>query len=517
MKTIFFLYLSLLLSFQATSQSIPDIIIDRNHKMLDHEINLFYLDTVGENYVTILSEADVDQPQYPLTQFFTKLKLISRTGEVFKEISLPKSYSINKNCTRIGDNYSIVINSNSQNNTPGSYIQSMLFDKNLILLQDTTINLADDTLRLTRSMIDITGQYISLGDSSYFIIPMNARKNEVEGTYFATTVYSQNGFYSSARLIPMDQSFSDFSMRSPIKISEASQYILPNKNYYNFFDSKLNLIEIKQPILPYHTFWNHNQAIYSGGFIYLYGPCNFNSITTFKNVVLKLDTELNVVDSLIFDQQFPENIYPSLYDHDVPPGCVYADEDGNLNAVSYFNGISGGIGAIPGRIFVSKFTPDMKVICQETYENPYWKMNLSKGLYLGNGQLLVTGMMDTINSKTNLHKDYYPFIGLIKEGCELSWATRLEELKTNDPSLQSTEVSVWPSPTSDRLHFDFAGDYNTLSMTTIYNQSGRKLYSCSAWQNNTLDIDIKSFSPGIYFYSVVTKLGTVITGKFIKI
>jgi len=59
MRTQYFIYLLLLLSFQVTSQTIPDIVIDRGHKMLDREVNLYYLDTVGENYLTILSEADI--------------------------------------------------------------------------------------------------------------------------------------------------------------------------------------------------------------------------------------------------------------------------------------------------------------------------------------------------------------------------------------------------------------------------------------------------------------------------
>ena len=515
MRTQYFIYLLLLLSFQVTSQTIPDIVIDRGHKMLDREVNLYYLDTVGENYLTILSEADIDQPPFPLTEFTTKLKLISRTGEVFKVTQLPKSYSINKNCTRIGENYSIIINSNYQNRTAGTYIQSMLFDKNLNMLQDTTVNLGDDTVHLDRTRSNVTGQYLSIGDSTYFIVPMNARKDEVESNYFAVTVYGPNGFYSSARLIPINQSFDDISLRSPITISDANQYILPNKNYYNFFDSTFDLTEIKQPTLPYYTFFNHIQSVYSGGFIYLYSPCYF-SLTEFKNIVLKLDPKLNVVDSLAFDQPFPISYNTFLLDHDVAPGCVFADEDGNLNAVSYYNGITGDISALPGRIFVSKFTPDMKVICQETYENPHWKMNLSKGLYLGNGQLLITGMMDSINSSTNLKKDYYPFIGLIKDGCELSWATRLEELKTNEEQIFAEKIVSWPNPASDRVNFKYEGDYNMLSTGILYNGSGKKLFSIPAWQSNTLDIDIYSFPTGIYFYSISNKLGQLYTGKIIK-
>lgn len=518
MKTHYLIFLFLSVCNIAPGQSTPDILIDRTHKMFEFEANLYYLDTVGDHYLTVLSEAGIDEPPLPLTKFITKLKIISKQGMALKE-KIINNYTSSNNCKRVGDNYLIVINSNYNNRVSGSYIKNFLYDKYLNLLQDTIINLADDTLSLENPQPSATGQYISIGDSTYFIVPMKVRKNNVENSYFSITVYNHDGFYQSAKLIPLDQNFSNFSMRSPFTIPDPLRYIQPNINYFNFFDSTFNLIEIKRPKLPHYTWKTANQAVYSEGFVYLYGPSNFNGVRFFKNIVLKLDTQLNVVDSIIFDQQFSKTIFSSLFDHEVPPGCVYVDEDGNLNAVSYYNGVGrdgGEMDVTPGRIFVSKFSPDMKVICQETYENPHWKINLSKGLYLGNGNLLVTGMMDTIDSKTNINKDYYPFIGLISDGCALTWATRVEELSSKDPLDFPGEILVSPNPASNQLHLEYQGDYPLLLLTKIFNSAGVVTHVVPAWQSNNLTIDLKNYPPGIYFYSVTTKSGKVTTGKFIK-
>jgi len=91
------------------------------------------------------------------------------------------------------------------------------------------------------------------------------------------------------------------------------------------------------------------------------------------------------------------------------------------------------------------------------------------------------------------------------------------ELQAQDQIDISKDISVSPNPVSERLHLEYHGDYFHLSFTKIFNGAGVLMHSESSCENNTLDIDIKSFAPGIYFYSVAAKSGKITTGKFIKI
>ena len=511
----------LLIIFSTTTvftQDNKDLIIDKKYNMFEYEPNLFFLDTIRENYVAILCEAEATGTIPPNYNNHLKMKLLTRTGEKVKERDFGLYSDITPNCTKIGNNYLMIGNTYKVDDMYGCFIDFQLIDSNFETIEKDVLNLSEDDYPVRNPFASVFGQFIKTNDTLYFILPVERRASFTDEKVFAVLKFNSDGQYNSYITMPRSQKFDRNSLRTPVTFIKNKNHLISNNNYFNVFNSTLTSYIVKEPNLIRMPVFDAYNMLFASNFLFIYGHGIDQSTQKISTYALKLDTSFNLIDSIMFRHKMEEGQESAAYDHGVPPGCVYLDEDGNINAVSYYNStVLNYLQATPGRIFVSKFTPDMKVICQESYEMPHWKANLYYGLYLGKGEFLVTGSMDSIGGQTNRIKEYYPFIGRIHDGCEITWATRVEELQAQDQIDISKDISVSPNPVSERLHLEYHGDYFHLSFTKIFNGAGVLMHSESSCENNTLDIDIKSFAPGIYFYSVAAKSGKITTGKFIKI
>lgn len=79
-----------------------------------------------------------------------------------------------------------------------------------------------------------------------------------------------------------------------------------------------------------------------------------------------------------------------------------------------------------------------------------------------------------------------------------------------EPEVSSTLVSVYPNPASDLLHFSVQ-EGTEIATTCIYNLTGRKVYQSTFV--GALSID--NLRDGLYFISLTTKQGQVITQKIV--
>ena len=93
------------------------------------------------------------------------------------------------------------------------------------------------------------------------------------------------------------------------------------------------------------------------------------------------------------------------------------------------------------------------------------------------------------------------------------------------PEMQTTsseQLLVYPNPTHDVVHFDFSslkGDHYVLN---VYNAYGQILLTSnlSTLKNGTenLQLDLKKYPTGIYFYSLHSLAGEEkLTGKILRV
>lgn len=495
-----------------------DFFMDKEHKMFEFDFGFFLIDTIDDNYIIGLNEEDADYLPLPLSDFIGKIKIISTTGDIQKEVEINRGGANLRNFYRTkNSNYIWIDHTYYANDHWGTYLNIKIYDQNLNTVDSLTHTYAISEPLTSTIFEETRGEFVELRDSIYFIIPLIVKKDTAEKKYFSITSFNKSGAIGSFRLQERDQIINGTTMRSPL-IFEDQSFIIPNYYYFNKFDSLGNLIKTnntKDLRQPFKT--ARNSVLYNNT-IYQYGSGFYNGVYYFSNFVLKLDTQYHVLDSINLDQEFTRKLYSPLFDHDVPPGCFYLDEDNNLNAVSYYNGVGRStiLNSTPGRIFVSKFTPDLKVLCQETYENPDWKINISYGKYLGDGELLVTGMMDSIELP-NASLNYHPFIAKIHDGCKLSWATNIQEL-ANKPNPQfSGQISVLQNPVSDVLQLKYEGNPAHLKYTFIYDINGKLAKNENTWEQQVQEVNVHELSPGTYLFSVSDKNGAFYTGKFVKI
>jgi hypothetical protein len=80
-----------------------------------------------------------------------------------------------------------------------------------------------------------------------------------------------------------------------------------------------------------------------------------------------------------------------------------------------------------------------------------------------------------------------------------------------DPT--SSDVKVYPNPSNGIFTVQIANNYN--NQIEVYNMLGEKVYSAKQTAKNTL-IDLSGKSKGVYFYSVSTETGSLISqGKLL--
>ena len=75
--------------------------------------------------------------------------------------------------------------------------------------------------------------------------------------------------------------------------------------------------------------------------------------------------------------------------------------------------------------------------------------------------------------------------------------------------IDNSTASVYPNPASELIHFDMSKQYNSVSIQ-LYDITGKMVNSVSFNKTQEMVMDINRFSPGIYFYKLITD------GKLLK-
>lgn len=87
-----------------------------------------------------------------------------------------------------------------------------------------------------------------------------------------------------------------------------------------------------------------------------------------------------------------------------------------------------------------------------------------------------------------------------------------EFLATDD--FTAANVSIFPNPTTDRLHIDLGQNYQEATMT-IYDVLGASVKRTTLQNTSSIQEDVKDLKTGVYFSVIKTEIGEI-TVKFIK-
>ena len=91
-------------------------------------------------------------------------------------------------------------------------------------------------------------------------------------------------------------------------------------------------------------------------------------------------------------------------------------------------------------------------------------------------------------------------------------------LSINQTSTFTSEVQLFPNPTTDKVNLKFTAQKTTMAECTVYNELGKKVKSqrekVSAGKNQ-LRIDLQKLKVGIYFVSIELD-GDIITRQIVK-
>lgn len=87
------------------------------------------------------------------------------------------------------------------------------------------------------------------------------------------------------------------------------------------------------------------------------------------------------------------------------------------------------------------------------------------------------------------------------------------EEPTNDKSVESVELSLYPTPVQSNLNISFGKDIKNI---TIVNNIGKLVLSTSKVVKGLNTIDLSGLASGLYFVSITSVDGNVLTKKIIK-
>src|SRR5205814_9805522 len=101
------------------------------------------------------------------------------------------------------------------------------------------------------------------------------------------------------------------------------------------------------------------------------------------------------------------------------------------------------------------------------------------------GNFFVDSLTDTLFFPPTSHAYYY-----------VDDISVVEDTETGNESLSKRDMILFPNPTSDILNLSFQNFRD--AEVSIYDGLGRKVFSATAKNQNTLTLNLGAFSPGVY-------------------
>jgi hypothetical protein len=113
-------------------------------------------------------------------------------------------------------------------------------------------------------------------------------------------------------------------------------------------------------------------------------------------------------------------------------------------------------------------------------------------------------------ARTILHEYYTDMIYNDEDICS---AEGLMRKKNENKQVLSNKLLISPNPANEIVNILYFNDKNPIVKTILYSMEGEILLI----QNNSLPLNIKDLSPGLYLVNTLVKDGSVFTDKLIII
>jgi hypothetical protein len=156
----------------------------------------------------------------------------------------------------------------------------------------------------------------------------------------------------------------------------------------------------------------------------------------------------------------------------------------------------------PRWLLLYKLTHDGDVVWQKFYKGEVDYM-MYKVLATPDGGALIFSTRYDWNDPIPYQRDVH----ILKVDSDGNYLVGVDEVR-----IEAKQILVYPNPAKDMINFAF-GLYNKLEIS-IFDNQGRLLHSNTYQQS--ANIDIATFRPGMYFYTIQGSNGFAESGKFIK-
>jgi len=516
------LHLVLGLLLHLSLQAQKNIIIDKEHQIFQYQENLIYVDKKESTYIIMLAEKSSSAG--PFENFDYKIKEIDSEGNILREKVLFDAVT-GFTCTKIGENYLIVVPSIFYNNIEASWLITYLYDKDFNLLESHGEKISDAICNDPGFACGLSnlGKFYTIGNTTGLLIPYTINPKK---TNLLTLTFDSEGYFININISEEDTPYSFTSIGSGFKKIGSENVYFPtlyNVLEYNqqFIEvSRINKFDINIP-----SAISSSSVVSENGTNYIVWGAEFLAPPSEKaqSFAALMDTDLRAIENkkITFEHS---NIGNSVkYSFYTPEGCFNREEDGNYTAIMSYNFNSNQdalLDTTEGKILVARFDPDLNIICQQTYVIPGSMVNIYYGSYQGNGEYLIAGGIDSIEYNNNNNKKiYHPFIGYVKPGCSIPGAKSISSTLANRADIEPMkDIYLIQNPISDYLRLSSSNNKsNENALISIFDIGGRKTGINALWNGDQGNVDVSSLNSGVYFYIIYNQVGKIETGKFIKI
>lgn len=513
MKTFLLIFTILLIVLEsANCQS--NLFVDKDHQIFQYGVeSQTYADKLDSFFIFGVVEQDAGLS--PFHPYDFKLKQIDFDGNIIKEKTILFDCNVLININKIGKNY--LINYYKVIDDKPNF-ETLLINQDFQIIEENLFQVNYDLYKDDINLLTASKLY-SVGETNILFYPFPINQDT---SLLIKLKFTKDGYFTERKDQIEELNF--LFLRQPFKKLDSDHIILPTSKRFIEFDLEMNEIKNISFIgLNLPVYLISSMAFANNSQNYIGVGTNINLFPSFARPWISLfDSTFVFKPSLSKNLMFVNPnplVKPEFYFYNTLDECLVQEEDGSFTSMTSYsingdnliieNGIWGD--TVTGRIIISKFTSDLKLICQNVYSIPDKKINLDRGKYLGNGEYLVTGSIDSIErNNKNSHKSFNPFIGIIKPNCGIPWAEpTLSKLKPIDHQIIS--VSFYPNPTTEIIKAEFQENYNHM-FCKIYNTAGVEVWSGKSIELKK-GIKIESFPKTTYNVLFNGKF----VGRFVKI
>lgn len=135
-----------------------------------------------------------------------------------------------------------------------------------------------------------------------------------------------------------------------------------------------------------------------------------------------------------------------------------------------------------------------------------------------NNDIIVTGSIDDANNENGNDRQYTWLVrldsmGCFMPGCRTDTLSEVFTIKTEEILINlSKNIVIYPNPSSDVINIVMPEGMEN-KVVQIFDIMGRKLMDKNM---DSDDLDVSSFSPGLYIIWAKDRQGRIATGKFVK-